>query len=350
MRTSKPFFSNSLLILLTALIPLKGMAFTIQGRISNAKSAQIFLHSSWKRKDTLALDATGYFQATIAHSPYEKVFSLQWVAEDGYGRYLSMLVEPEDVVRVEARGKKEKLNYLKGDLKRKDYLHFLLEKTSGLDHRLPGLKRGQREVANQEIFRYLDTLFVQEPLLAVECIGFMRYTLFTDDFRWRKMPKIWEQLNAIPDSIKLNSKIYQELNTHFWPGKTMLDLMFQDASQGFHRTDEFRDKPLLLIFENADPSSILFRSEVVPYYDQLKGTLHVLSLAEEPYLEEWQERVKAQPLPWTQGFLVADETMTSLQLLEYFHGTPRSVLLDQNRKIIAFNPELEAVISFVQNK
>lgn len=345
MKTSTLF---GLVVLIFLLVPIYIKAFTIQGHIHNAESSFIYLTSSWQRKDTLRLDAQGYFQTTITHSPYEKVFYLSWTAKDSYGRLINILVDPTDIVEIQASGKREKMTYLRGDLKRKQYLNFLLEKTSVLNHWLYKLEEVQQREANQEIFRYLDTLFVQDPLLAVECIGFMRYTLFTDDFRWEKMPKIWTQLNAIPDSIKLNSKIFQGLDAHFWPGKTMCELNFLDSSQVLHLTKELSGLPLLVIFEPAYRSAKLSRAEFLIQYEKLHGKVNFLTLAEEPYFEDWQKWVCERPLPWLQGFWVADEQMSSLQLLEHFHGTPHSILLDQNRKIIAFNPDLETLISFAQ--
>ncbi len=329
------------------------LALSISGRITNAKTKVIHFRSSWDRRDSFQLDHKGYFSATLNISPYEKSFHLSWVAKDGYGQMVYMLLDPDDVVEITGNHKGGSVEFIKGDVARKNYLNDLLEKTSGLNHRKYDFGKEKRDSINREIFRYLDTLFVEDPVLAIECIGFMRYTLFVDEYSWGKFPHVWQSIESVPVDIKENSFTYKKLNNRLWPGKTMLELSFVDTSKTSHRSDEWREKPILLMFGNSwSRPSRLNNQAYLAQYEGLKDKIVLLSIAKEEYFSDWQKYARKNQLPWQQGFWVSDESIDRDGLRETYHlnAVPLDILIDQNRKIISFNPSIDEVLAFLNKK
>lgn len=341
------------LVLLFAVTNI-GLALTISGRITNAESNTIYLKSSWQRSDTLALDQRGEFSVSINNSPYEKIFYLTWKAIDGYGRFLFLILEPTDIVWVSGDMNGEKIDYIQADLQRKNYLNVLMNKTSGTNHeRVVMTDQAEIDSANLEIFTYLDTLFQVDPILGIECLGFMRWTLFRDDYSWQLMPKILKYLESVPADVKANLPIYPVLLEALWPGKSMLELSFLDAEEKLHSTLEFADKPILILFgaswcqpcreKNED-----FRSK----FELLQGKIELLGISTEREYDRWKPYVEEKNYPWKQGLWMGDELVNEEVLREKYHlyFIPLAVLIDQNRKIISFNPSIDEVLAFLNKK
>lgn len=329
------------------------LALTISGRITNAKTGVIHFRSSWARHDSFQLDHKGYFSATLNISPYEKAFDLSWVAKDGYGRGVGMLLDPDDVVEITGNHQGEKVEFIKGDVVRKNYLNDLLEKTSGLNHRRYKFSNEKTDSINQEIFRYLDTLFIEDPVLAIEAIGFMRYTLFSVGDCWEKLPHIWQLIESVPADIKESSFTYKKLANRLWPGKTMLELSFVDTSKISRRSDEWHGKPILLMFGSSWCRPCRLNNQAyLAQYEGLKDKIVLLGIAKEEYFSDWQEYALKNQLPWQQGFWVSDENIDSGGLRETYHlnAIPLDILIDQNRKIISFNPSIDEVLAFLNEK
>jgi hypothetical protein len=78
----------------------------------------------------------------------------------------------------------------------------------------------------------------------------------------------------------------------------------------------------------------------------------LLSIAREDYFSDWQKYVRKNPLPWQQGFWVSDESIDRAGLWENYHlnSVPLDILIDQNRKIISFNPSPDEVLAFLDKK
>jgi thiol-disulfide isomerase/thioredoxin len=329
------------------------LALTISGRITSAKSSYVHFRSSWDRRDSFQLDHKGYFSTTLTISPYEKAFDLSWVAKDGYGRGIAMLLDPDDVVEITGNHKGEKVEFIKGDVARKNYLNDLLEKTNGLNHRKYDFGEEKRDSVNREIFRYLDTLFVEDPVLAIDCIGFMRYTLFADEYSWGKLPHIWKSIQSVPADVKENSFTYKKLANRLWPGKTMLELSFVDTSKISHRSDEWSGEPILLMFGSSWCRPCRLNNQAyLAQYEALKDKIVLLNISKEEHFRDWQEYALKNQLPWQQGFWVSDESLDSDGLWETYHlnAVPLDILIDQNRKIISFNPGIDEVLAFLNKK
>lgn len=341
------------LVLLFAVTNI-GLALTISGRITNAESNIIYLKSSWQRTDTLALDQRGEFSVSINNSPYEKIFYLTWKAIDGYGRFLSLILEPTDIVWVSGDMNGEKIDYIQANLQRKNYLNVLMNKTSGTNHaRVVMANEAEMDSATLEIFTYLDTLFRVDPILGIECLGFMRKTLFRDDYSWQQLPKILKYIESVPADVKANLPIYPVLLEALWPGKSMLELSFLDAEEKLHSTLEFADKPILILFgaswcqpcreKNED-----FRSK----FELLQGKIEILGISTEQQYDRWKSYVEEKNYPWKQGLWMGDELVNNEVLREKYHlyFIPLAVLIDQNRKIISFNPSIDEVLAFLNKK
>lgn len=329
------------------------LALSISGRIANAKTRFVHFRSCWDRRDSFQLDEKGYFSATLNISSYEKSFHLSWVAKDGYGQMVYMLLDPDDVVEITGNQKGGSVKFIKGDVARKNYLNDLLEKTSGLNHRKYDFGEEKRDSVDREIFRYLDTLFIKDPVLAIECIGFMRYTLFANAYSWGKFPHIWQSMESVPADVKENSFTYKKLNNRLWPGKTMLELSFVDTSKTSHRSDEWQGKPILLMFGNSWCRPCRLNNQAyLAQYEGLKDKIVLLSIAKEEYFSDWQKYARKNQLPWQQGFWVSDESIDRDGLWETYHlnAVPLDILIDQNRKIISFNPSIDEVFTFLNKK
>ena len=340
------------LVLLFAVTNI-GYALTISGRITNAKTRFIHFRSCWDRRDSFQLDEKGYFSATLSISPYEKSFDLSWVAKDGYGRGVYMLLDPDDVVSITGNNKGGRVEFIKGNVARKNYLNDLLEKTSGLNHRKYDFGEEKRDSIDREIFRYLDTLFIEDPVLAIEAIGFMRYTLFSEGDSWKKFPHIWQSLESVPADVKENSFTYKKLNNRLWPGKTMLELSFVDTSKISHRSDEWSGKPILLMFGSSWCRPCRLNNQAyLAQYERLKDKIVLLNISTEEYFSDWQKYALKNRLPWQQGFWVSDESIDEDGLRENYHlnFVPLDILIDQNRKIIRFNPSIDEVLAFLNKK
>lgn len=338
---------------LLAFFPASMAALTISGRITNAKSNYVHFRSCWDRRDSFQLDEKGYFSATLSISPYEKIFHLSWKIKGGYGQMIYMQLDPDDVVEITGNQKGGSTKFIKGNVERKNYLNDLLEKTSGLNHRKYDFGEEKRDSIDREIFRYLDTLFIEDPVLAIETIGFMRYTLFSEGDSWKKFPHVWQSLESVPADVKENSFTYKKLNNRLWPGRTMLELSFVDTSKISHRSDEWSGKPILLRFGNSWCSACALNDQTYrAQYEEVKDKIVLLSISTEEYFSDWQKYVRKNPLPWQQGFWVSDESIDSDGLWESYHlnAVPLDILIDQNRKIISFNPSIDEVLAFINKK
>lgn len=342
-----------LLWCLLAFFPGSMEALTISGRITNAKSRFVHFRSCWDRRDSFQLDEKGNFSATLSISPYEKIFHLSWKIKGGYGQMIYMQLDPDDVVEITGNQKGGSTKFIKGNVERKNYLNDLLEKTSGLNHRKYDFGEEKKDSIDGEIFRYLDTLFVEDPVLAIECIGFMRYTLFASEYSWTKFPHVWQSLESVPADVKENSFTYKKLHNRLWPGRTMLELSFVDTSKISHRSDEWQHKPMLLRFGNSWCSACVLNDQAyLAQYEELKDKIVLLSISTEEYFSDWQKYARKNPLPWQQGFWVSDESIDSDELWENYHlnSVPLDILIDQNRKIISFNPSIDEVLAFLDKK
>lgn len=330
------------------------LALTISGRITNAESNIIYLKSSWQRSDTLALDQRGEFSVSINNSQYEKIFYLSWKAIDGYGRFLSLILEPTDIVRITGDMNGEKTDYIQANLQRKNYLNVLMNKTSGTNHaRVVMANEAEIDSAALEIFTYLDTLFRVDPILGIECLGFMRKTLFRDDYSWQQMPKVLKYIESVPADVKANLPIYPVLLEALWPGKSMLELSFLDAEEKLHSTLEIEGKPILILFGASWCGPCRVNNEALrPKFELLQGKIELLGISIEMEFDNWQAYVNEKNYPWQQGFWVGDENTDREVLGDKYHLNfiPLAILIDQNRKIISFNPNIDEVLAFLNKK
>lgn len=331
-----------------------GLALTISGRITNAKSSYVHFRSCWDRRDSFRLDEKGNFNATLNISPYEKSFDLSWVAKDGYGRGVYMLLDPDDVVSIIGNNKGESVKFIKGDIVRKNYLNVLMNKTSGTNHAKVGMtNQAEIDSANLEIFTYVDTLFQVDPILGIECLGFMRKTLFSDDYSWQQLPKVLKYIESVPADVKANLPIYPVLLEALWPDKSMLELSFLDTEEKLHSTLEIEDKPMLILFGASwcvpcREKNEEFRSKI----ELLQGKIELLGISTEREYDRWKSYVEEKNYPWKQGLWMGDELVNNELLREKYHlyFIPLVVLIDQNRKIISFNPSTEEVFTFLSKK
>lgn len=338
---------------LLAFFPGSMEALTISGRITNAESSYVHFRSCWDRRDSFRLDEKGNFNATLNISPYEKIFHLSWKIKNGYGQMIYMLLDPNDVLEITGNQKGGSVKFIKGDVARKNYLNDLLEKTSGLNHQKYDFGEEKRDSIDREIFRYLDTLFLEDPVLAIESIGFMRYTLFADEYSWTKFPHVWQSLESVPADVKENSFTYKKLNNRLWPGRAMLELSFVDTSKISHRSDEWSGKPILLMFGSSWCKPCRLNNQVyLAQYERLKDKIVLLNISTEEYFSDWQEYALKNRLPWQQGFWVSDESLDEDGLRENYHlnFVPLNILIDQNRKIISFDPSIDEVLAFLNKK
>jgi thiol-disulfide isomerase/thioredoxin len=339
---------------LLAFFPGSMEALTISGRITNAESNIIYLKSSWQRGDTLTLDQKGEFSVSINNSPYEKIFYLSWKAIDGYGRFLSLILEPTDIVWVSGDMKGEKIDYIQANLQRKNYLNVLMNKTSGTNHaKVVMTNQAEIDSANLEIFTYLDTLFQVDPILGIECLGFMRKTLFRDDYSWQQVSKVLKYIESVPADVKANLPIYPILLEALWPGQSMLELSFLDAEEKLHSTLEIEGKPMLILFGASwcvpcREKNEKFRSK----NEFLQDKIQLLGISTERDYDRWKSYVEEKNYPWKQGLWMGDEFVNDEVLREKYHlyFIPLAVLIDQNRKIISFNPSIDEVLAFLNKK
>ncbi len=330
------------------------LALTISGRITNAKSNTIYLKSSWQRKDTLVLDSRGFFSVSINNSLYEKFFFLTWKGTDGHGRSLSLILEPTDIVRITGDMKGEKIEYIQGDLKKKNYLELLFDKTIGTNHARDAMNTdAEIDSAVLEIFTYLDTLFRVDPILGIECLGLMRRTLFSGEYCWKQLPKILEYIESVPADVKENLPVYRILIDALWPGKLMQELNFLDIQEKVHSTLEIEGKPMLILFGASWCGPCRVNNEALrSKFELLQGKIELLGISIEMEFDNWQAYVNEKNYPWQQGFWVGDENTDREVLGEKYHlyFIPLVVLIDQNRKIISFNPSIDEVFTFLNKK
>ena len=133
----------------------------------------------------------------------------------------------------------------------------------------------------------------------------------------------------------------------------MLELSFVDTSKISHRSDEWSGKPILLMFGSSWCRPCRLNNQAyLAQYERLKDKIVLLNISTEEYFSDWQKYALKNRLPWQQGFWVSDESIDEDGLRENYHlnFVPLDILIDQNRKIISFNPSVDEVFTFLNKK